>query len=189
MGVFYDGPYADDVNHDAFHEGYAARLMPDGTLSSAWGGLDGLTGHTGLVGACDCGWRADLVHPPGDYASPSYEAAEEDFRTQHLQPLIEAARQQSWPRWTTHVTGLAAQVADHAQRGRLDDAEDLLRELRQTLDRRIPVLAELRAEHEYAQDRQGDASRAFASPVTNPVDQPLPPPTPAPVTPTGRHAR
>ena len=59
MPIVHAGPYADDVNYDAHHEGYAARLWPDGNLTASWGGDVGWTGHIGLVGACDCGWRSD----------------------------------------------------------------------------------------------------------------------------------
>src|SRR3954447_17738321 len=99
MGIVYAGPYADDVNYDANHEGYAGRLWPDGSLTGSWGGDVGWTGHIGLVGGCDCGWRSARVHPPGDFGGPEYEAAERDFEIEHLAPLIEAAKQRSWPDW------------------------------------------------------------------------------------------
>ena len=153
MGIVCDGAYADDVHHDAFHEGYAGRLWPDGTLGATWGSEYGWTGHSGLVGACDCGWRSDRIHPPGDYDGPEHEAAERDFETQHLQPLIEEARQRSWPQWSRRVAALADQIADLAHRGRLDNARDILDSLGETVLRRGAVLAELDLEQQAADER------------------------------------
>lgn len=52
MGVVYCGPYAEQVGYE--HEGYAARALPEGTLTSSW------TLETdefrGYVAACGCGW-------------------------------------------------------------------------------------------------------------------------------------
>jgi hypothetical protein len=54
MGVVREG--LDD------HEGYAARKLPDGTLTGAW--TAATAALTAYVAACECGWNADQEHPP-----------------------------------------------------------------------------------------------------------------------------
>jgi hypothetical protein len=185
MGIFYDGPYAEDVNRDAFHEGYAGRLWPDGSITSTWDGEPGSTGHSGLLGACECGWRSDRIRPPGQDDSPEYQAALRDFTTEHLDPLIDAAKRRSWPRWVATVTAQANQVCELVTQGRLDDADDLLRELRDEVARRIPVVAELRAECEYQAEREHSGAVLVFTPLTDvprPATwlRPAPPPTHTP---------
>jgi hypothetical protein len=99
MGIIYTGPYAGYLHPPGVkHEGYAARLMPDGTLTT-WRGE---TGHIGLVGACCCGRHSDTVRPGADHGhgSPAYRQAEDDFEAQHLNPLIERAAVEFWPTWS-----------------------------------------------------------------------------------------
>ena len=192
MGVIYDGPYAEDVNRDALHEGYPARIMPDGTLTSTWGGSYGWTGHVGFVAACDCGWRSDRTRPPGEYDGPEYEAALHDFQTQHLDPLIEEAKRDSWPRWVRAITSYATSLAELAASGRLDDADDQLHALRDEVAHRMSVIAELRAEQEYRAASELNTAVLVFTPLT---DTPRPPtwttaappdPSPPPDQPHGR---
>jgi hypothetical protein len=174
MGTLYLGPYADDVNDPVTHEGYAARLMPDGTLTSTWG-----TGHIGLVAVCECGWRGQTIHPPGGLDSPEYEAAERDFETQHLDPLIAAAARRSWPDWATRTTARVAFVLDRISTGHPAMAVRSLETLRDDLDRRIRVAADLAGEQQrYAED---DA----AEPVGARRARPFPTVTDAAAAPTG----
>lgn len=82
MGTVYCGPYADAIGYD-HHEGYAARLLPNGTETGTW------TYETrefcGYRAHCECGWRGAIVHPATDAGE---EAAEEDWDHYHLRPLI-----------------------------------------------------------------------------------------------------
>ena len=160
MGIVYVGPYADDVNHDAYHEGYAARLWPDGTISGSWGGEHGSTGHIGLVGACECGWRSQSVHPAGDIDGPEHQAAKRDFETEHLDPLVEQARQRSWPLWARRVTTRAHEITHLVQAGRLGDANRILNHLRDDVGHRSTVLADLIDEQQPAIDHEPKA-KAF----------------------------
>jgi hypothetical protein len=182
MGIVYVGPYADDVNHDAYHEGYAARLWRDGTISGSWGGEHGATGHIGLVGACDCGWRSRTIHPPGALDSPQYLAAERDFETEHLDRLVEQARQRSWPLWTRRVTGSANLVTQLVQAGRLGDANDILDSLRDDVSHRSTILAELIQDRQPA-DQHDPTPRVPAHPFVPIGDDdhpPMPPPAGGP---------
>jgi hypothetical protein len=153
MGIVYVGPYADDVHADAYHEGYAARLWPDETITGSWGGEDGWTGHIGLVGACDCGWRSDRVHPPADFDSPEYEAAQRDFEVEHLDPLIEAARQRSWPDWARRTADRASYITTLVQQERLREARVVMDRLRDDVNARLSLLDQLSDEREAAAQR------------------------------------
>lgn len=121
MGIIYWGPYADAINAGD-HEGYAARLMPDGTLSGSWGGEYGWDNHIGLVAACDCGWRGPTVFPADDMDSPAYNAATDEWDREHLQPMIERARATYWPAWAKRTASYANEAAAHIAAGRHADA-------------------------------------------------------------------
>ena len=88
MGAIYCGPYADEIGYDD-HEGYAARILPDGTETGT------LTYETRAFRSyrahCTCGWRGTARYPATDSGE---DAALDEWDHDHLQPLIraEAAR-------------------------------------------------------------------------------------------------
>lgn len=87
MGTVYCGPYADAIGYDD-HEGYAARLLPDGTETGTW--TYATREFRGHRARCACGWRGTATHPATDAGE---EAALDDWDCDHLRPLIqEAAR-------------------------------------------------------------------------------------------------
>ena len=143
MGIVYTRAYADEVNHPVAHEGYVARLLPDGRLSSTWNDEEV---HIGLVGACSCGWRAARVRPPGEDDGPEYEWALGDFHSQHLEPLIAQTAATSWPTWTRRITGQANRITALIAAGRLEEAHHLLDTLREETTQRMSLVAELIAE-------------------------------------------
>ena len=114
MGVVYCGPYADQVGYE--HEGYAARVLPDGSLTGTW------TAETadflGYVAACACGWTGDTQYPPTDGGE---DEARAEWDRDHLQPLIERA-ERGWPAWAERVGGRAREVAGHVAAGRFSSA-------------------------------------------------------------------
>jgi hypothetical protein len=84
MGTVYCGPYTDQIcGYD--HEGYAARIRPDGSETGTW------TYETrefrGYRAHCDCGWRGSATYPPTDRGE---EAALEEWDHDHLRPMITA---------------------------------------------------------------------------------------------------
>lgn len=81
MGTVYCGPYADAIGYD--HEGYAARLLPDGAETGTW--TYATREFHGHRAHCECGWRSAAVHPATDAGE---EAALEDWDRDHLRPLI-----------------------------------------------------------------------------------------------------
>ncbi|MEV6610149.1 hypothetical protein [Kutzneria sp. NPDC051319] len=119
MGIRYTGPYAQQVDE---HEGHAARKLADGTVSVEW--TEETSSLQGFVGACSCGWRGDGEHPATEAGR---EAAEAQWNTEHLGPLIEAARA-TWDSWPEELVGLARYVRDRVQ---AQDAAEALRVLDQ----------------------------------------------------------
>jgi hypothetical protein len=119
MGIRYTGPYAQQVDD---HEGHAARKLADGTVSVEW--TEETSPLEGFVAACSCGWRGDGDHPATEVGRA---AAEAQWNTEHLGPLIEAARA-AWDTWPEELVGLARYVRDRLQ---AQDAAEALRVLDQ----------------------------------------------------------
>jgi hypothetical protein len=68
------------------HEGYAARRLPDGTLTSTW--TRDIAAFDAYVGACTCGWAGTIQHPP---IEAGRTAAEDHWELAHARPLLAAA--------------------------------------------------------------------------------------------------
>lgn len=81
MGTVYCGPYADMIGYD--HEGYAARLLPDGTETGTW--TYATREFHGYRAHCACGWRGGVVQPATDAGE---NAALDEWDRDHLRPLI-----------------------------------------------------------------------------------------------------
>lgn len=64
------------------HEGYGARLLPDGTLTATWSAET--ASFEAYVAACSCGWRGG-EHPPTD---EGYDAAVDAWEHDHARPLL-----------------------------------------------------------------------------------------------------
>jgi hypothetical protein len=78
------------------HEGFAARRLPDGTLTDSW--TKETAKFDAYVAACDCGWRGDEDRPPSD---AGHEIAIDDWERDHARPLL--AR--TVPRRVTRMIG------------------------------------------------------------------------------------
>jgi excisionase family DNA binding protein len=68
------------------HEGYAARRLPGGTLTSTW--TQDTAAFDAYVGACNCGWTGSHQHPPTEAGRT---AAEDQWEHAHARPLLAAA--------------------------------------------------------------------------------------------------
>lgn len=122
------------------HEGYAARRLPDGTLTgtSSYATRE----FTGFVPACGCGWSGDREHPPTDEGE---EAAIGQWRVEHAEPLLarQAERHQlRLARALEWLGGQAGRLEDPATLARvrrtLGSAADLAAEVQRDLDRQAP---------------------------------------------------
>lgn len=153
MGIVYDGPYADQVGYE--HEGYAARVMPDGTLSGSWGGGVPDDAHIGFRAACGCGWVGETLHPGGDYDGPGGEAALDEWDREHLQPLIDKAAG-DWAPWAERVGRLASAVAEHVKAGRLDRAAQAMQDLAGDVRKRERMISTLYVDEQLARQRDVD---------------------------------
>jgi hypothetical protein len=68
------------------HEGYAARRLPDRTLTSTW--TRDTAAFEAYVGACSCGRSASDHYPPTEAGRT---AAEDQWELAHARPLLAAA--------------------------------------------------------------------------------------------------
>jgi hypothetical protein len=137
MGIRYTGPYAEQVED---HEGHAARKLADGTVSTAW--ADESSTLVAYVAACSCGWHAEVEHPATEAGE---EAAEAQWNTEHLSPLIEAART-GWDAWPEELVGLARYVRDRVQAGDAAEALRILDQLVADVDYRRRIATRLAAQ-------------------------------------------
>jgi hypothetical protein len=100
MGVVREG--LDD------HEGYAARKLPDGTLTGTW--TQATAAFTAYVASCACGWTAEAEHPSteaGEDAALGDWAAHAD-----QQQAAQQARCRQQLAETLHALGRLAELVD-----------------------------------------------------------------------------
>jgi hypothetical protein len=108
------------------HEGYAARKLPDGTLTGTWTAATAV--FTAHVASCECGWTATAEHPPSeagvdaaldDWAAHAdqQQAAQQDRRRGELAEVLRA------------LGGIAADVEDRATLPRIARAAQRARRL------------------------------------------------------------
>ncbi len=108
------------------HEGYAARKLQDGTLTSTW--TAATAAFTDYVACCECGWTAEAEHPPTEAGEDAalrdwtghadqQQAAEQDRRRHDLAEVLRA------------LGAIAAYVEDPANLPRIARAAQRAREL------------------------------------------------------------
>jgi hypothetical protein len=119
------------------HEGYGARRLSDGTLTSTW--TAATAAFTAFVPACGCGWHADREHPPTEAGE---EAALAQWRAEHATPLLDRQaerRQLRLGRALEWLGGQAGRLHDPVTVGQvrrtLGSAAELAAEVQRDLDR------------------------------------------------------
>jgi hypothetical protein len=115
------------------HQGSAARLLPDGTLTGTW--TWATREFDAYVGACSCGWRANLNYLPTEAGE---QAALDHWYQGHATPLLERQSQQrraDLAQALRALGGLAALVDSPANLARIGEAADRVRELVDFLQR------------------------------------------------------
>ena len=122
------------------HEGYAARRLPDGTLTGTWTQVGGFDAY---VAACGCGWRGTVGYPPTDIGE---ELAVDHWRLEHAEPLMAdqaIRRRRDLDRvlgWLGEQATLPRDVAAVDRlAGALDGARGLLAEVRRDLEPNAPT--------------------------------------------------
>ena len=130
------------------HEGYALRLLADGTVTGA--GTHGVRDFSAYVAGCACGWHSRHQHPPTEEGE---EAAYEQWEREHA--VVELARQA-----TRHREDLARMLEWlGGQAGRLEDPATVDRVAR-GLDRAHRLLADLQRDRErQASEREAGGDR------------------------------
>jgi hypothetical protein len=109
------------------HEGYAARRLPDGTLTGSW--THATREFEAFVAACGCGWRGHLSYPPTEGGE---ELAVKQWRSQHAEPLLARQaerRQRELARVLAWLGGQAGRLHDPATLERVGRAVDRARGL------------------------------------------------------------
>jgi hypothetical protein len=122
------------------HEGYAARRLPDGTLTPTW--TAATDEFTAYQAACGCGWHATREHPPTEDGE---ELAIQQWEREHGEPLLarQAERRQlELGRVLEWLGGQAGRLHDPATVegvGRaIDRARGLVEEVQRDLERPAP---------------------------------------------------
>jgi hypothetical protein len=112
------------------HEGYAARRLLDGTLTSTW-----TREFDAYVGACGCGWRANLNYLPTEAGE---QAALDHWYQGHAIPLLDHQAQQRRAELAQALQalgGIADFVDNPSNLPRIGRAADRVRELVDFLQR------------------------------------------------------
>ena len=140
MGVIIEGLWD--------HEGYAARRLPDGSLTGTW--TAATREFTAFVAACGCGWRGVGEHPPTEVGE---DLAVEEWDSEHATPLV--ARQAE--RQRAELAQVLEWLGDQA--GRLEDPATLDR-LRRAAERTRDLVAEVQCDLErQPQGREAEHER------------------------------
>jgi hypothetical protein len=108
------------------HEGYAARKLPDGTLTGTW--TAATAAFSAYVAACDCGWTADAEHPPTEAGE---DAALDDWaaHADQQQAAAQGRRRRELAEALRALGRLAAEVEDPATLPRVARAAQRARAL------------------------------------------------------------
>ncbi|MEU6643203.1 hypothetical protein ABZ863_11695 [Saccharomonospora sp. NPDC046836] len=121
MGTVYCGPYADKIGYD-LHEGYAARILPDGTETGTW--TYETREFVGHRAHCTCGWRGQHRYPATDHGE---NLAHEEWDHDHLRPMVDAeARRHTVP--ATVLLALARELRHSVTTTVNDRGEQVLTE-------------------------------------------------------------
>lgn len=137
MGIRYTGPYAEQVEE---HEGHAARKLTDGTVHTTW--TEETSTLEAFVAACSCGWLAEVDHAATEKGR---EAAEAQWNTEHLSPLITAARA-AWESWPDDLAGLARYAQDRLEAQDVPEALRILDQMVADVGYRRRTVAQLAAQ-------------------------------------------
>lgn len=136
MGIVYCGPYADLIDSYS-HEGYAARKLPGGQLTSIWNYQN--REFLGYVAKCECGWTGSTLHEPTE---DGRDAAGDEWDSDHLQQLINDAKR-AWHRWADRTGGAVQDVANLVRDRQFSQASRALARLIEDLQTRQRTVEEL----------------------------------------------
>ncbi|MGH8919882.1 MAG: hypothetical protein ACRD0H_16385, partial [Actinomycetes bacterium] len=81
------------------HEGYAAQVLDDGTLTGEYSNatMPRMVGQ--LVAACGCGWTGSTRYPTTDrFDQAAEDLALDEWERDHARPALEGLRVGTWDR-------------------------------------------------------------------------------------------
>ncbi|MGH3772826.1 MAG: hypothetical protein ACRDRW_15780 [Pseudonocardiaceae bacterium] len=149
MGVILVS-YGDDAGD---HEGYAAQVLDDGSLTGVYSDDTRARMVGRVVAACDCGWTGSTRYPTRDpFDEAAHALALAEWEHSHARPTLDRLRALHWDRLggmvrqlaQSHVTTTRTRFTDlppEAQRDLLDRtltalhrATELVLHLRGSLD-------------------------------------------------------
>jgi len=132
------------------HEGYAAQVLTDGTLTGTYG-PDTMPRMTGEVtAACSCGWTGTTRYPcPTPFDETAEALALAEWEHTHARPLLERTQLTQWDRMRTVLRFLgtdhqATLTADSIQALRAADRVELLERTLRILDEARELTRDLR---------------------------------------------
>ena len=104
MGTLFTG-YGDE-GYD--HEGYAAQVLSDDTLTST-SSYDTEQRMIGWVVACGCGWTGTTAYPTttGPFDATAHDLALKEWEHQYARPTLQRARTRKGNQLRTVLVGLA----------------------------------------------------------------------------------
>ncbi len=104
-----DGDDLESYGDDAYdHEGYAAQVLDDGSLTSTYSDDTRPRMVGQVVAACGCGWTGTTRYPePQRFAEVAEDLALAEWERDHARPLLEGLRADHWARLRTLVRELA----------------------------------------------------------------------------------
>ena len=115
------------------HEGYAGRVLRDGTVSSRWSAETDALATGELAPACSCGWiGTGRWQIPGDDPTAWSSGDLDDqvtavWQSEHAVPVLTAAAGKAWARLAYELRCLADQVDDGWPAERVATALDAIR--------------------------------------------------------------
>ncbi len=104
MGTILES-YGDDA-YD--HEGYAAQVLDDGSLTSTYSDDTRPRMVGQVVAACGCGWTGTTRYPSTEpFDDAAHDLALAEWERDHTRPLLQGLRADHWARLRTMVRELA----------------------------------------------------------------------------------
>jgi len=113
------------------HEGYAAQVLDDGTLTATYSAETEARMVGQVVAACDCGWTGSTRYPcPEPFDEHAHDLALAEWEHSHARPLLEQTQRGDLDLLARLLRDLGIGVELSAAADRRELAEQLQRALR-----------------------------------------------------------
>lgn len=130
------------------HEGYAAQVLDDGTITGTYSNETRPRMIGRVVAACDCGWRGTIYYPSTGLCDEDAEdQALAEWQDTHAIPTLEAVHATKWERLRDAIWSLYEPYSELPRgRGRVNrsDRLTLLNRTQDQLDGIAELVRELR---------------------------------------------